>query len=151
MNNLVHILYVDDNPHDRELVRHVLEKESNNFKLSVAGNKEEFEHMLAQNSYDLVLSDFDISGFEGLQVIELVKAAVPHIYLQCLDRDRRRGAGYPRAPGDRYDRPHDRAAGAGERRRRLLRLGSALPRPGEAHRVPPARAPGLPAANPDGR
>ena len=74
MNHLVRILYVDDYPLDRELVRDALEKEHAGFELVEATSRAEFETLLARGGYDLILSDFNILGFEGLQVLEAVHA-----------------------------------------------------------------------------
>jgi PAS domain S-box-containing protein len=74
MTQLVRVLYVDDYPLDRELVRDALEKEHGGFELVEAASRAEFESRLAQGGFDLVLSDFNILGFEGLQVLETVRA-----------------------------------------------------------------------------
>ncbi|MEW6658939.1 MAG: PAS domain S-box protein [Thermodesulfobacteriota bacterium] len=77
--NPIRILYVDDNALDRELVRDALEKEQEGFKLIEASSRQEFGERLQEGDFDLVLSDFNILGFEGLQVIEAVKARDPEV------------------------------------------------------------------------
>ena len=72
MTDLIRILYVDDYPLDRQLVRDALEKEHGGFQVTEAASRAEFEAALANGSFDLVLSDFNILGFEGLQVVEAV-------------------------------------------------------------------------------
>jgi PAS domain S-box-containing protein len=79
MSEPIRILYVDDYPLDRELVRDALEKEHGGFRISEAASRMEFELKLLAEDYDLVLSDFNILGFEGLQVLEAVRARAPHI------------------------------------------------------------------------
>ncbi|MCQ3979551.1 MAG: hypothetical protein DPW09_39535, partial [Anaerolineae bacterium] len=74
MTQPITILYVDDYPLDRELVRDVLEKEDGGFKVIEAASRAELEARLMEGGYDLVLSDFNILGFEGLQVMEAVQA-----------------------------------------------------------------------------
>jgi len=74
MNQPVRILYVDDYPLDRELVRDALEKEHVGFELVEAASRPDFEAALARGGFDLILSDFNILGFEGLQVLETVQA-----------------------------------------------------------------------------
>ena len=66
------ILYVDDNRLDRELVRDALEQQGD-FVLSEAAEREEFERLLAVGGFDLVLSDFNILGYDGLSVIDAVQ------------------------------------------------------------------------------
>lgn len=70
----VQILYVDDSPLDRELVLDSLEKEHGGFRVTQAASRADFELALAKGSFDLILSDFNILGFEGLQVLETVHA-----------------------------------------------------------------------------
>lgn len=73
------ILYVDDNPMDRALVRDALEQEHTAFILTEASSESEFKKLLDTEEFDLVLTDFNILGFEGLQVIDHVKTHYPHI------------------------------------------------------------------------
>ena len=70
----IRILYVDDYPLDRQLVRDALEREHGGFQVTEAASRAQFEAALAKGSFDLVLSDFNILGFEGLQVLDAVHA-----------------------------------------------------------------------------
>ena len=79
MAKLIRILYVDDSQFDRGLVLDSLEKEHSGFKLIQAVSRAEFEASLDQGGFDLVLSDFNILGFEGLQVLEAVHAKYPDV------------------------------------------------------------------------
>ncbi len=79
MNKLIRILHVDDCPADRELVRDALENGDGGFEIVQACSQKEFEACLAQSEYDLVLSDFDILGFEGFDVIEAVRKKCPDV------------------------------------------------------------------------
>ncbi|MCF8087691.1 MAG: response regulator [Desulfotignum sp.] len=74
MNTLIRILYIDDYELDRELVRDALEKEHGGFLLTEASNRQAFEALLKNHDFDVILSDFNIAGFEGLQVLEIVRA-----------------------------------------------------------------------------
>ena len=79
MSDPIRILYVDDSALDRELVCDVLEKEIGGFNVSKATSRVDFETQLAGGDYDLVLSDFNILGFEGLQALEAAHAKDPHL------------------------------------------------------------------------
>jgi PAS domain S-box-containing protein len=79
MSEPIRILYVDDYPLDRELVLDALEKEHGGFKVVEAASRAEFEARLAAHDYELVLSDFNILGFEGLQVLDTVRAKAPRV------------------------------------------------------------------------
>ncbi|MBL8058036.1 MAG: PAS domain S-box protein, partial [Anaerolineales bacterium] len=75
----IRLLYVDDNPLDRELVRDALAHDTVSFQVTEAASRAEFEACLGPGRYDLVLSDFNILGFQGLQVLAAVKAVDPGV------------------------------------------------------------------------
>jgi signal transduction histidine kinase len=79
MNERIRILYVDDSLLDRELVRDSLEQEHGGFEVIEARNRAEFVERLAEGPVDLVLTDFDIVGFKGLQVLAMVHEKYPDI------------------------------------------------------------------------
>jgi PAS domain S-box-containing protein len=79
MSNPIRVLYVDDYPLDRELVRDALEKEHGGFRVTEAASRQEFEARLAEGGYDLILSDFNILGFEGLEVIDAIWVKDPRV------------------------------------------------------------------------
>lgn len=79
MSDMIQILYVDDSPLDRALVLDALEKESGGFRVTLTASRTDFEKALSQGDFDLVLSDFNILGYEGLQVLETVHAKYPRL------------------------------------------------------------------------
>ncbi len=79
MSGHIRVLYVDDYPLDRALVRDALVRENQGFEMVEAASRQEFESLLSQGSYDVVLSDFNILGFEGLDVIAAVHQAYPDL------------------------------------------------------------------------
>ncbi len=79
MSHMIRILYIDDYDMDRELVKDALEKEHGGFEVMEASNKAEFEELLQTQRFDVVLSDFNIAGFEGLEVLETVRSIEPHV------------------------------------------------------------------------
>ena len=79
MEDKIRILYIDDYDLDRELVKDALEKEHGGFLVTEASHRREFEALLNTRKFDVVLSDFNIAGFEGLQVLEMVRLYDPLI------------------------------------------------------------------------
>src|SRR3972149_2629024 len=79
MDNAIRILYVDDNPLDRGPGRHAREGGHGGFQVVEASSREQFEARLAEGGFDLVLTDFNILGFEGLQVLDAVRARYPRV------------------------------------------------------------------------
>ena len=56
-----------------------LEKENDGFELVETAWRSDFEAALTKDGFDLILSDFNILGFEGVQVIEAVHAEDPNL------------------------------------------------------------------------
>jgi diguanylate cyclase (GGDEF)-like protein/PAS domain S-box-containing protein len=73
----IRILYIDDSAFDRALVRDALERHAAAFELVEAGARAEFEERLGARAYDVVLSDMNMPGFDGLQVLDRVKSLAP--------------------------------------------------------------------------
>ena len=71
------ILYVDDYPLDRALVRDSLVHAWDDVEVVEAASRDDFNQLLPSGNYDLVLSDFNILGFTGLQVLEAVQERLP--------------------------------------------------------------------------
>ena len=73
MKPKIRILHVDDSFHDRILIQDALEKEQDEYEVIAADSREKFEKYLLEYEFDLVLSDFNILGFDGLRVLDIVK------------------------------------------------------------------------------
>lgn len=69
----IRVLSVEDNAFDFELIKHALTDNSNRFYLMHASNKEAFDKHLLRGDFDIVLTDFNILGYEGLDVIDAVR------------------------------------------------------------------------------
>ena len=81
----IQVLYVDDSPFDRALVRDALERESEGFRLTEASTREEFEGILARKeAFDLVLSDFNILGMTGLEVLARIRGIPERAHLPVV-------------------------------------------------------------------
>jgi len=79
MGEKIKILYIDDNPFDRELVRDALVVEHGGFVLTEVETKDRFLETLKSAVFDAVLSDFNILGYEGLDIISEVRDADPQL------------------------------------------------------------------------
>jgi PAS domain S-box-containing protein len=75
----IRILYIDDSPLDRALVRDALMMEAKGFELIEATSRQQVEALLDSERYDVVLSDLNILGYSGLQVLEAVQTSAPQI------------------------------------------------------------------------
>lgn len=79
MKKTIKILHVDDSYLDRILVRDILSQESSDFVIKEAETRDKFESLIAEQEFDIILSDFNILGFDGLQVLEIVKNINPNL------------------------------------------------------------------------
>lgn len=79
MKQKIRVLHIDDNLHDRQLVKDALMSENNKFEVIEADNQEKFISHLREKDFDIILSDFNILGFDGLQVLQIVNEKFPNI------------------------------------------------------------------------
>ena len=73
-----HILHLEDNANDRELVKLLLDDAGIENDISAVETRNAFEQSLAGNDWDLILSDFALPTFDGLQALELAAKACPN-------------------------------------------------------------------------
>ena len=67
------ILLLEDNPRDVKLSTLCLRRSKVNFELDAAASAEEFERLLRQQSYDVILADFRVPGWNGLEAFRLAR------------------------------------------------------------------------------
>jgi len=79
MKPVVRILHLEDDPADARLIREQLLRSGLDVSINVAGTREAFEAAVAQGGFDLVLSDYHVPRFNGLEALELVRRAAPKI------------------------------------------------------------------------
>ena len=80
MNNPVQILYLEDSPRDVELVRDKLQQTTSlACDLRVARDRAEFEAALAQNRFDLILSDYSLPDYDGMAALALARSKHPDV------------------------------------------------------------------------
>jgi diguanylate cyclase (GGDEF)-like protein len=80
-NNNAHILIVDDEPEIRNMVRGMLRE---NYKCTTAGSAEEALLLLQKEKYELVISDINMGGMSGLEMIPQVRASAPDTVIMMI-------------------------------------------------------------------
>ena len=74
------ILNLEDNPVDAELIREKMISEGfSNLQIEVVSTEKEFMDRLNTNSYNLILSDYNLPQFNGLKALLMAKNARPEI------------------------------------------------------------------------
>jgi signal transduction histidine kinase/CheY-like chemotaxis protein len=75
----LHILHIEDDPVDAELVRQTLLRSDLGCRVSLAMCRAEYTQALRQGGVDLILSDNRGYDFDGLEVLRTVRRRYPHI------------------------------------------------------------------------
>jgi two-component system cell cycle sensor histidine kinase/response regulator CckA len=79
MKSPLSILHLEDDPLDAELVQTTLENEKICCKIERVDTKEQYIHALDQGSMDIILADFSLPSFTGLDALDLAKQKCPEI------------------------------------------------------------------------
>src|SRR5437867_1623098 len=79
MKKQLRILHLEDNTHDAELIRHTLASEGLECDFTLVQSKADFAAALGQGRYDVILSDFGLSGYDGLSALGLAQQAQPDV------------------------------------------------------------------------
>ena len=79
MNQSIRVLHLEDNPHDAELVRHNLKAQGPSCDIVWVSGREAFESALQREAFDLVLSDYNVPGYDGMAALKLVREKWPEV------------------------------------------------------------------------
>ncbi|MDQ2694839.1 MAG: EAL domain-containing protein [Pseudomonadota bacterium] len=80
----LHILHLEDNPQDVQLIRMTLDREGVACDATVVATREEFAAALERGGFDLILADYRLPAFDGLSALAMVRerdADLPFIFL----------------------------------------------------------------------
>ena len=77
MNKLLRILYLEDDPDFAELVRSLLKQDNLKADVKRVAGRAEFEASLDNEAFDIILSDFRLPAFTGLEALAFVKKKCP--------------------------------------------------------------------------
>jgi len=78
----IHVLHVDDEPDFAEMTASFLENEDNRFSVETATTASDGLALLADNTFDCIVSDYDLvneTGLEFLQTVRETYSEVPFI------------------------------------------------------------------------
>jgi two-component system cell cycle sensor histidine kinase/response regulator CckA len=77
----LHILHLEDDSHDAELVQYALEADGITSVILRVQTRADFVSALERGGFNLILADFDLPAFDGLSAAEIVRARWPIIPL----------------------------------------------------------------------
>lgn len=84
MKKLIRILHLEDNPADAELIRMAIEDCLQNIEIDLVDSKKDYVENIEKGDYDLIISDYQVPGFDGTESIEIAREKdkyVPFIYI----------------------------------------------------------------------
>lgn len=87
MNKVINILHLEDDPRDAELIREILISGDIDCNILVVQTKEEFIQAITNNTYDLILSDYQLPSFDGISALQQVKKRgleIPFIFVSGI-------------------------------------------------------------------
>src|SRR5881227_1511036 len=79
MKSEIHILMLEDDLSDAELVRHALAQGGFSFSLARVESRDGFLRELEQHPPDLILLDYSLPGFDGLTALHIAQEKYPDI------------------------------------------------------------------------
>lgn len=79
MSKPLHILHLEDDPDFAELVRTLLQEDALEAELKRVAGRAEFEAALDGEKFDIILSDFRLPKFTGLEALAFVRKAHPDL------------------------------------------------------------------------
>src|SRR5947208_17160346 len=74
MHRPLRILHLEDDPDFSQLVRSLLEKEGLAFELVLVSNQADFEAAVAEHKADVILADYMLPAYNGIQALRAVRA-----------------------------------------------------------------------------
>jgi PAS domain S-box-containing protein len=77
MTQTLHILHLEDNPADSQLVSAQLAAEGLPAEIKLVSNRADFEQQLNEGKWDLVLADYKLPNFNGLDALKIVREKFP--------------------------------------------------------------------------
>lgn len=79
MKKELEILHLEDNKLDAEIIKNILQDEGIEYNINIVNNQNEYQSLLLDNDYDIILSDHTLSGYDGISALKFARENKPHI------------------------------------------------------------------------
>src|SRR3954470_11706551 len=76
-NKSLRILHLEDEPDFSDLVRALLQKEGLKAELTLVTSRKEFERALSEEDFDLILADYLLPSYNGLDALSAARKTCP--------------------------------------------------------------------------
>ncbi len=84
MTSLIHVLHLEDDAMDAELIQTRLEEADLACRITRVQTRDEFEHALQQDKLDIILADYRLPAYDGMSAMRLAlerRPDVPYIFV----------------------------------------------------------------------
>ena len=78
MNKQLNILHLEDEPDFAELVRTLLSQDGLDIEVKRVGDRLAFNQAMEGGKYDLIISDYHLPSFTGLEALAIARKSHPH-------------------------------------------------------------------------
>src|ERR1035438_1370272 len=78
MNKRLHILHLEDEPDFAELIRSMFEEDKLDADVICVGDRASFKKQLEEETFDVIISDYRLPKFTGLEALAMAKKQCPH-------------------------------------------------------------------------
>jgi two-component system cell cycle sensor histidine kinase/response regulator CckA len=79
MTRPIRVLHLEDSPRDAEMIRHRLDVEHVSCDILLANSKDSFEAALTREPFDLIISDYNLPGYDGVTALKQAQVAQPDV------------------------------------------------------------------------
>ena len=78
MNRRLHILHLEDEPDFADLVRSLFAEDHLDAEVKCVGDRASFKQLLEGEPFDIIISDYHLPSFTGLEALAMAKKHRPH-------------------------------------------------------------------------
>jgi two-component system cell cycle sensor histidine kinase/response regulator CckA len=79
MTRSIRVLHLEDSPRDAEMIRHRLEVADVSWDIVLANSKDSFEAALTLEPFDLIISDYNLPGYDGVTALKQAQTTQPDV------------------------------------------------------------------------
>src|ERR1700731_618644 len=81
MKSPLHVLYVEDNQRDADLVQETLASDGITCNITRVETEADFVASLEERHFDLIFADYTLPSFDGLSALKIAQQSWPHVPL----------------------------------------------------------------------
>jgi len=79
MTRSIRVLHLEDSPRDAEMIRHRLDGADVSCDIVLTNSKDSFEAALTREPFDLIISDYNLPGYDGVTALKQAQATQPDV------------------------------------------------------------------------